>query len=317
MIILGLNAYHGDSAAALVIDGKLIAAAEEERFRRKKHWAGFPSEAIAYCLREAGLSLDDVDAVAINQDSKANFWKKIGYTLHKRPELKFVFDKLRNRRDREGLDVQLQKHFENSKFAGKVYPVEHHLAHLSSTFHVSPFDEAVVVSVDGFGDFASGAWGVGSGSNIDVEGRVYFPHSLGNFYQAMTQYLGFPHYGDEYKVMGLAPYGKPVYLDEMRKIVKLMPDGGYRLNLEYFKHHKENVVYEWSDGIPTFGQIFSDKLVELLGPVRSKDEELTQKHFDIAHSIQAMYEEAFFHLLNTLHDTSMGWMIFACRAAAR
>ena len=302
MILLGLNAYHGDSAAALVIDGKLVAAAEEERFRRKKHWAGFPSESIAYCLREAGLSLADVDVVAINQDSKANYWKKIGYTLMKQPELKFVLDKLRNRRDREGLYVQLQKHFEDSRFAGKVYPVEHHIAHLSSTFHVSPFDEAVVVSVDGFGDFASGAWGVGKGSKINVDGKVYFPHSLGNFYQALTQYLGFPHYGDEYKVMGLAPYGKPVYLEEMRKVVKLMPDGGYRLNLEYFKHHKENVVYEWDDGVPVFGQIYSDRLVELLGPVRANEEELTQRHFDIAHSIQAMYEEAFFHLLNTLYD---------------
>jgi len=301
-IILGLNAYHGDSAAALVIDGKLIAAAEEERFRRRKHWAGFPSEAIAYCLCEAGISLKDVDMVAINQDSKANFWKKIGYTIHTRPEVKFIIDKLRNRRDREGLDVQFQKYFINSRFSAKVHAVEHHMAHLSSTFHVSPFNEAVVISVDGFGDFASGAWGVGAGSNINIEGRVFFPHSLGNYYQALTQYLGFPNYGDEYKVMGLAPYGKPVYLNEMRKIVKLMPDGGYRLNLEYFKHHKENVVYEWSDGIPTFGQIFSDKLVDLLGPVRSKEEELTQKHFDIAHSIQAMYEEAFFHLLNTLHE---------------
>jgi len=121
---------------------------KKNAFGRKKHWAGFPSESIAYCLREAGLSLADVDAVAINQDSKANYWKKIGYTLMKRPELKFVLDKLRNRRDREGLDVQLQKHFEDSRFAGKVYPVEHHIAHLSSTFHVSPFDEAVVVSVD-------------------------------------------------------------------------------------------------------------------------------------------------------------------------
>jgi carbamoyltransferase len=300
-IILGLNAYHGDSAAALVIDGKLVAAAEEERFRRKKHWAGFPSESIAYCLSEAGITLSDVDALAINQDSKANYWKKIGYTLMKRPELKFVLDKLRNRRDREGLDVQLQKHFPESKFSGLIVPVEHHMAHLSSAFHVSPFEEAIVVSVDGFGDFASGAWGLGSGSNIDVEGRVYFPHSLGNFYQALTQYLGFPHYGDEYKVMGLAPYGKPAFMDEMREIVKLMPDGGYRLNLEYFKHHKENVVYEWDDGAPVFGQIFSDKLIELLGPVRKKEEDLTQKHFDIAHSIQAMYEEAFFHLLNVLH----------------
>ncbi len=301
-IVLGLNAYHGDSAAALIVDGRLIAAAEEERFRRVKHWAGFPTEAIRYCLDEVGITLADVDVVAINQDSKANYWKKIAYTLTKRPELKFVLDKLRNRRDRAGLDEQLREAFPGQAFRGQVIPVEHHLAHLSSTYHVSPFDEAVVVSVDGFGDFASGAWGVGRNGHIDVEQRVYFPHSLGNFYQALTQYLGFPHYGDEYKVMGLAPYGRPAFMDEMRQIVLLDDDGGYRLKLDYFVHHRENVVHEWDNGAPVFGRIYSERLIDLLGPARERDEELTQRHFDIAHSVQRMYEEAFFHLLNTLHQ---------------
>jgi carbamoyltransferase len=200
------------------------------------------------------------------------------------------------------LDEQLESLFLGQSFTGRIVPVEHHLAHLSSAFHVSPYDEAVIVSVDGFGDFASGAWGVGQGTNIDVEKRVYFPHSLGNFYQAMTQYLGFPHYGDEYKVMGLAPYGKPTYMDQMHQLVNLNMDGSYGLSLDYFVHHKENVVYEWDDGAPIFGRIFSDKLTDLLGPPRDKDEPLTQYHKDIAHSVQAMYEEAFFHLLNTLHD---------------
>ncbi|KAA3622845.1 MAG: carbamoyltransferase, partial [Proteobacteria bacterium] len=289
-------------AAALVVDGKLVAAAEEERFRRLKHWAGFPSESIRYCLGEAGLALEDVDVLAINQDSKANLWKKLGFTLAKRPDLKYILEKVRTRRDRAGIGEQIEAAFPGSRFNGRVAPVEHHLAHLSSAFHVSPFDEAVVVSVDGFGDFASGAWGVGRGSRIEVENRVYFPHSLGNFYQALTQYLGFPHYGDEYKVMGLAPYGEPRFVNEMRRVVQLVDDGGYRLNLDYFVHHRENVVYEWDGGEPVFGRIYSNELEALLGPARRPDEEITQRHRDIAHSIQAMYEEAFFHLLDRLHE---------------
>jgi len=299
--ILGINAFHGDSATCLVRDGELIAAAEEERFRRVKHWAGFPSEAIRYCLEEAGVGLDAVDIVAVNQDAKANLGKKIGFTLAKRPDLKLVLDRIRNKRERTGVDRLLAEAFPDQTFQGRVMPVEHHLAHLSSAFHVSPYQQAVVVSVDGFGDFASGAWGAGSGADIDISGRVYFPHSLGIFYQALTQFLGFPHYGDEYKVMGLAPYGKPTYLDAMREIVKLEPDGSYRLNLEYFRHHKEKVEYEWENGAPTVGRLYSDALETLLGPARSREEPLEQRHWDIAHSIQAMYEEAFFHLLNRLH----------------
>ncbi|MCA9458515.1 MAG: hypothetical protein KC587_17745, partial [Nitrospira sp.] len=258
-------------------------------------------ESIGYCLDHAGITLSDVDVVAINQDSKANLGRKLGFTLKKRPELKYVLDKVRTRRERESLASQLDRLFPGTPFSGKNIAVEHHRAHLSSAFHVSPYENAVVVSVDGFGDFASGAWGVGQGTSIEIDGRVYFPHSLGSFYQAMTQFLGFPHYGDEYKVMGLAPYGKPTYLGEMREIVGLQKNGGYQLNLGYFKHHRENVMYEWDNGAPVFGQMFSEKLATLLGPERLKGEELQQRHFDIAHSVQAMYEEAFFHLLNVLH----------------
>src|SRR6202795_257517 len=227
MIILGLNAFHGDSAAALVCDGKLIAAAEEERFRRVKHWAGFPSHAINYCLREAGIALSDVQHIAVNQDSRANLFRKLAHLVTQRPDIGLIASRLKNRRARQGISNLLAASFPGEHLRGAVHHVEHHLAHLSSAFHVSPFDEAVVVSVDGFGDFASAAWGAGNGATLSLDGQVYFPHSLGIFYQALTQYLGFPHYGDEYKVMGLAPYGRPAFMDAMRKIVRLRPNGTY------------------------------------------------------------------------------------------
>jgi carbamoyltransferase len=157
-----------------------------------------------------------------------------------------------------------------------------------------------VVSVDGFGDFASAAWGVGRGKDIDIEGRVHFPHSLGIFYQALTQYLGFPHYGDEYKVMGLAPYGSPSAMEAMREIVRLKPDGAFELDLAYFRHHRERVTYQWTDGSPEFGDLFSPALEKLLGPRRRPADTLEERHRDIARSVQAMYEEAFFHLIGVL-----------------
>jgi len=302
MFILGINAFHGDSSACLLKDGVLIAAAEEERFRRVKHWAGFPSEAIRWCLEEFGISLADVSHVALNQDAQANLSKKIVFTLKKRPDLGMLLGRFLNKRARASVGEHLKAAFPESTFAGTVHAIEHHAAHLSSAFHASPFDEAVVVSVDGFGDFASSAWGVGSGIEINVEERVYFPHSLGIFYQALTQFIGFPNYGDEYKVMGLAPYGKPAYLDQMRQIVILKADGGFELNLDYFRHHREKIEYDWEGGSPSVGMLFSPALEKLLGPARIKNESLTEHHKDIAHSVQAMYEEAFFHLLNTLHS---------------
>ena len=303
MIILGLNAFHADSSAALVRDGKLIAAAEEERFRRIKHWAGFPSQAVAYCLREAGVQLSQVEHIAFNQDSRANLLRKIAYFLIKRPNINSVLRRLRNRRALAGLPELLARAFPGQTVRGEFHPVEHHLAHLSSAFYVGPFDQAAVVSVDGFGDFSSAAWGTAAGSEISTHGRVYFPHSLGIFYQALTQYLGFPHYGDEYKVMGLAPYGRPLLVGAMRNIVRLLPGGGFELDLKFFRHHREN-PYEWADGSPEFSDLFSPALQDLLGPRRLPNEPLEDRHRDIARSAQAIYEEAFFHLLRILQERS-------------
>jgi carbamoyltransferase len=302
MIILGLNAYHGDSAVCLIRNGEILAAAEEERFRRIKHWAGFPSLAIAYCLSEAKVSLSDVDVIAVNSDPRASLFKKIEFVLRRRPDVRFIVDRFRNQSRRQTIGAELAAAFPTSAFSGKVQRVEHHIAHLASAFLVSPFEEACVASIDGFGDFASAAWGVGRGSTIEIDKRVYFPHSLGIFYQALTQYIGFPHYGDEYKVMGLAPYGRPEMLPQMRQIVKLKEDGGFELDLRFFRHHRQKIDYAWDGGSPHVGTLYTPELEKLLGPARGQNDPLDQKHRDIARSVQAMYEEAFFHLVNHLHE---------------
>jgi carbamoyltransferase len=303
VIILGLNAFHADSSAALVRDGVLVAAAEEERFRRIKHWAGFPAQSIAYCLREAGVCLGDIEHIAVNLEGRAHRMRKFRYLVQHPLNIRLVADRLRNRRKREQEILELvAEALPGQRFRAELHKVEHHLAHLCSAFHVSPFDEAVVASVDGFGDFASAAWGLGRGSDIKIEGRVYFPHSLGLFYESLTHYLGFPFYGDEYKVMGLAPYGKPVYLDHLRQVVRLRPDGRFELNLDYFLHHRQEVTYQWENCAPVAGDLFSPALEELLGPRRRAEDPLEDRHRDIARSVQAMYEEAFFHLIGLLQQ---------------
>ncbi|HJQ58526.1 MAG TPA: carbamoyltransferase C-terminal domain-containing protein [Vineibacter sp.] len=299
--ILGLNAFHADSAACLVKDGELIAAAEEERFRRIKHWGGFPSEAIRYCLSEAKIDLDEVAHVAINRDSRANLWRKIAYVVARRPSVDLVMSRMRNRQQWADVRTHLADSLPDMRFSGEVHQVEHHLCHLASAFLVSPFDSAVAVSVDGFGDFASASWGIGEGNHLSIDGRVHFPHSLGIFYEGITQFIGFPHYGDEYKVMGLAPYGEPAYLDQMRRLVNTRSDGSFSLDLRYYTHAKEGSKYEVRDGTPSGGRIWSAAMTELLGPARDKDEPLEQRHKDLARSAQAMYEEAFFNLLGALH----------------
>src|ERR1051326_605026 len=234
MIILGLNAYHGDSSACMVRDGILVAAAEEERFRVIKHWAGFPSQAVRYCLEEAGATLADVAHVAVNSNPRANFLRKVRYTFLRRPDISLILDRARNQVKRLSIEEELAAAFPGAAFTGEVHRIEHHMAHLASCFLVSPFREATVASIDGFGDFSSAAWGIGRDTAIDVAHRIYFPHSLGIFYQALTQFLGFPFYGDEYKVMGLAPYGAPKFLAEMRKIVRLLDGGAFALDTIFF-----------------------------------------------------------------------------------
>jgi carbamoyltransferase len=299
--ILGLNAYHGDSSACLVRDGQLVAAAEEERFRRIKHWAGFPSEAIAYCLKEAGIRLADVDHVAVNRNPRAHVLRKLAFALRSGARKNYLRDRLRNARRWLSLNEEFARSFPGQETRAKMHHIEHHRAHLASAFLVSPFEEAVAVSVDGSGDFTSTCWGFGRGTTLKIHDRVFFPHSLGVFYEAVTQFLGFPYYGDEYKVMGLAPYGEARYMEKLRQVVRLKPGGKFELNLDCFQHHTGISNYQWQNEAPACGQLFSAEIEKYLGPARRPNEPLEQRHRDIARSVQAMYEEAFFHLLEHVH----------------
>jgi carbamoyltransferase len=298
--ILGLNAYHGDSAACLIVDGKLVAAAEEERFRRIKHWAGLPTEAINYCLREARLNLRDIEHIAINRKPGINNLRRLKFAITRLPHPKLVLQKIRNMRSAATIKETIEKAY-GVQMDATLHHVEHHMAHLASAFLVSDFQEAACISIDGFGDFASTAMGFGRGDEITIDQRVYFPHSLGVFYSALTQFIGFPHYGDEYKVMGMAPYGDPNYLDQLREVVSLQSDGTFKLNLKYFRHHTGDVSYAWQDCAPSFGLLYRSTLIDLLGQPRQPHEPLEQKHRDLAKSIQVTYEKAFFALLHALH----------------
>ncbi len=310
MNILGLNTYHGDSSACIIVDGKLIAAVEEERFTRVKHWAGFPVLAIKYCLKEANLNIEDIDYIAINRNPKANFFKKALFAFSKRPSLRLVTDRLKNASRIKDIKEVMGKAFciDARQIKAKIHNVEHHIAHLGSSFFVSPFNDAAVVSVDGFGDFVGAMWGMGKGNKIEVKHRTFFPHSLGLFYLAFTQYLGFPKYGDEYKVMGLAAYGEPEFRNEMRKVVKIADRANlingslFKLDLDFFVHHSEGIAMTWDDGEPKMGTVFSIKLEELLGPARKTGEELEQRHKNIAASLQNIYEEVLFHILNLVYE---------------
>ena len=301
MYILGINAYHADSSACIIKDQNLIFAIEEERIRRIKHWAGFPILSIKNCLYKANIRLSDVDYICINSDPKANLIKKILHIVKYRPSFKLILNKFKNKRKNQNIINIIKNEFMNDEFKGKIINVEHHNAHLASTFYVSPFEEACIVSVDGFGDFTSTAWGFGSGAKIEIKDRIYFPNSLGIFYQSITQYLGFKKYGDEYKVMGLAPYGKPIYKDKLQKIVSLEKDGKYKLNLEYFKFHKSNTDFKWDNGEVFFENLYSKNLIELLGKERIETGSIEQFHKDIAHSAQSLYEDAFYNILNETH----------------
>lgn len=302
MYILGINAYHGDSSACILKDGILTAATEEERFRRIKHWAGFPSEAIKFCLREAGISIHEVDYVTISRNPSVNIHKKILHSVKNLVSIKALKDRLSNTKKVGDVKQELARVFgvDEKLIKAIIHNVEHHRSHLASAFFASPFDESAILSIDGFGDFTSTMIATGKGNKIEVLDSVIYPHSAGIFYTSLTQYLGFHHYGDEYKVMGLAPYGEPKYVDELRNVLKFKSNGLFELETKYFKHAKEGVSMSWEGGDPSIEPIYSDELEKLLGPARKKGEELTQKHKDIATSVQRFTEELIFHILNHL-----------------
>jgi carbamoyltransferase len=303
MYILGINAYHGDVSAALLRDGEVVVAVEEERFRRVKHWAGFPTEAIRKCLEVGGISSDAVEHVAISRDPRAHLLRKGLYAMRSRPSARLIADRIRNRRKFRDVGKPLADALGvSTRDLPALHYVEHHPTHLASCFLVSPFDDAAVCAIDGFGDFVSTSMAIGRGNRIDVLDRVYFPHSLGMLYTAVTQYLGFPNYGDEFKVMGLAPYGEPEQVDQLRKLVELKPGGTFELRLPYFRHWNEGFEMEWDEGYPKIGNVFSPELEHLLGPARRPDGPLEPWHENLAHSLQVVYEEAAFHVLNGLWE---------------
>jgi carbamoyltransferase len=302
MYILGLNAYHGDSAASIFKDDELIAATEEERIRRVKHWAGFPSEAIKFCLDECGISIEDVDYITISRDPSANIYKKITHSVKNLVSFKALKDRLINSKKVGSIKSQLATIFdiEENKIKAEVVNVEHHRAHMASAFFASPFKESAILSIDGFGDFTSTMIGVGKDKKIEVIDSVIYPHSVGVFYTAFTQYLGFENYGDEYKVMGLSPYGNPTMVDKIKDVLIFKDNGLFEINEKYFKHPKEGVSMSWEDGNPFIENIYSDYMVDVFGIPRAKGEELTQYHKDLASSIQRVTEELIFHILNYL-----------------
>ncbi len=364
MYILGINAYHGDAAAAIIKDGELIAAVEEERFNRFKHCAGFPTESIRYCLEAAGIGIEDVEHVGISRNPAAHLHKKVLFaasravkqvTVGRRQEaggrqqdaggrqqeagsrrreavetLEPIDENVGNggkgeggkgRNHSGGIFTQVVDRLANAarvrdlkdvlarslgvptaNLHAQFHNIEHHRAHLASAFYVSPFNRAALLSIDGFGDFISTMWAKGEGNSVEVLGQIEYPHSSGIVYTATTQFLGFPHYGDEGKVMGLAPYGRPRFIDEFRDIIRTEENGQFRLNLDYFRHTTEGVDMTWDQGSPVIGQIFSNEVVRTFGPRRQPHSPLTNRDRDIAASLQLRLEEVGFHILRHLHE---------------
>ena len=300
MIILGINYHHPDSSACLLKDGNIIAAVEEERFTRIKHFAGFPENSIRFCLEFNNIKFSEIDYVALNFNPNSNLKQKILYTFKNILKLSTI-RKIFNQKNKFKNQNNLLKFLKKENFNGKIINVDHHLSHLYSSYGLSNFSKSLGLTIDGFGDFCSMASYICNGQDIKIIKKVPFPHSLGIFYQATTQFLGFKNYGDEYKLMGLASYGQPKYIDEFKKIVEFSDNSYFKLNLKYFKHHLDNdFKYVFERGVPNFNDLFSDKYKDLFGEPRKKDEDIKQIHMDIACSMQKHFENIVFKILNKL-----------------
>lgn len=310
MIILGVSSYHPDASAALVVDGEIVAAVDEERLNRIKHSPGFPELAIKYCLEKARVRLDDVDHIAVSNDMRVNLWRKIAFSLGTFPVNAWpgYFRNYMRQRVMRPLNIidDLAKRVggDPGTIRSRIKRVEHHNAHAASTYYTSPFKESAVLSLDGSGDFVTSAFSYGNGPSLKRLSQTYWPNSLGMFYFAVTQYLGFHEIGAEGKVMALASYGKPRYMEEFRKIIRPVKDG-FRMDMDYFTFHLPVLIDNWGD--PTTAEFFvyrdwlSEKFHRVFGPGRVPGAEYTEKHMDIAASLQATLEETVFHLLRAHH----------------
>ena len=298
--VLGLNFLHSDSSACLFENNELVVAAEEERFLRVKHTTLFPFNAIKFCLSHVNINISDISVITINSRPTSSIIKKILFLLQNPSAYKIAINSAKNTQSKLTLKKYISKIDENHNFNGKIFYADHHKSHIASSLYFSDFEECVNLSVDGFGDFASCAWGYSKNKNLKLDSKIYFPHSLGIYYQAMTQFLGFKNYGDEYKVMGLSPYGKPKYIKEISNLIN-KTDFGFNLNLKYFEHHKKKILQINKNNQAEYLNLYSNKLVDLLGRARTNNDEITQYHMDLAKSIQSVYEDIFFHLLNIVY----------------
>src|ERR1017187_8598781 len=303
MLILGLNMFHADASAAIVQDGKILFAVAEERLNRKKHYGGFPSLAVKACLDAVGAKITDVQHVAVGQDSDANLARKVQYALAN-PAKILNFIKMRQRKEsmrdvRSLLSQALE--VDATKLRFLEHHLEHHIAHIASAYYCSPWEKAAGFSYDGSGDFVSAMMAQCEGLDVKVLDRVYLPHSLGSFYTMICDFIGYRKYGDEGKVMGLAPYGKDTYVDEIRKVVTLK-NGNFQLNMSYFKPLGSNQGMQvLPDGTVRLARHFSDKMEKLFGAPREPHAEITQRDMDLAYAMQYCFEDVFFHLMNEVH----------------
>jgi carbamoyltransferase len=306
MIILGLNIYHGDAAACIFKDGHLIVAAEEERFTRVKHSAGFPIAAINFCLESLDIRVDQVDFIAINRNPELRIFSKLLYFFKNKFKIKNFIQRFHNFKKITSLssDIARRLNVDAKSLKNKILFFDHHLCHAASSVYASGFENTNYATIDGFGDFVSTTIGEFKNDKFYKLNEVQFPHSLGIFYTAITQFLGFENYGDEYKVMGLASYGKPIYFEELLKVVNV-DKNLFKLNLNYFKHHTDGIETSWLDSNPNIAKIYKDNLSILLGsPPREKNQEILSIHKDIAASAQAVYEFIFFDILKKLYTES-------------
>lgn len=297
MLVLGINAFHGDASACLVDDGKIIAAVAEERFKRDKHEGGFPLNAVQWCINQTPKKIEHV---AVSRNPGLFLGKKI-YALARYPGLLRRFsDRKFNRKQLYSVNQLIENKIGHPV---EISPVEHHLAHLTYGYVTSNFERCSLLSIDGFGDFVSTAWGEGINGKINVSNRIFFPHSLGIFYTALTQFLGFDGYGEEYKVMALASYGAPHYKGILQEII-FNTNNGFKLAPKYFTHTSGGGEMTYGAGTPKLGRLYSNDLVKILGPARKREQPLTARHFDIAASLQAVATDLVLHLGKLIRNHS-------------
>jgi len=288
--ILGISAYYHDSAAALVKDGDIICAAQEERFTRKKHDPGFPARAIRYCLDEAGLTAKDIDYVAFYDKPILKFERLLETYFRYAPRgfKSFLMAMQEWLKRKLWIPDMIEKELES--FEGKILFPEHHMSHAASAFYPSPFQKAAILTTDGVGEWTTTSWGVGDGSNIELKAEIKFPHSIGMLYSAFTYYTGFKVNSGEYKVMGLAPYGEPKYVKQIYEhLIDVKEDGSFKLNMDYFNY---------CSGLTMTGDKFHDLFG---GPPRRPESVLTQKEMDLARSVQVVTEEVIMKIARHIH----------------